>query len=372
MAVLGLMLLAGGCGRKPSPPSPPESAYVSLDRLVAIHPLADELHRLDVAAERLERLAGSPGGTGAAAIGREEGRTYTLSPLVLPALPGGDFSREEVRLRRAGGQYLNEFGQRLESQRAAAERRRREDLQAVAEARQAARRRDAEAEVVVLARALRERNATRITNLVIRINTLEARIAIVPPPPDHDILRAQIAVLRDELEVVRRQRRDAEAQARQEAQARLARAARADAVEIDRLLIEERSRAKRSVQSLVRTQRAALEEELAELTASPRVGANTAGPYRIEAPFARTAPASGSLKSAIRRIQRQREVLREFIRNDTIATVRDIAARHNIAVAFDRSQKDAPDRTSQFAAWITNNQAKGNGTWEPGREGNQT
>ena len=358
MLALGAAL--SGCAAGEAPKAPPRPAYVSLERLAARHPLWDDLSRLEDAARQLRRLRGSAGGAarssggGASVPPGRAAADHTLSPLVLPALPAGNVRAEQGRLRAVGEQRLADFAQRLAAQQERGIGRRRAELEAVAAARQAQRRRDAEAGIYARARAIREQNAARAANLRIRINTLLSRIAIVPPPPERDVLEARIKEHRAELAALRAEAEDAEEQARREVRERLASAAWADAALVERLLDEERARLAQGTQRLVRAQRSGLEQELAQIVAPTNFGGSAAGPYVIEAPVAGEAVSDAGIARAAAGIAEQRERLRRFILADVEAAVRDVAAAHRIQVTFDSAAAapNTPDRTAEFAEWI--------------------
>ncbi len=358
-ALFAAGIALGGCAPRAPRSAPAEAAYVSLERLLPRHRLWGSLVRLEQTARQLERLAGAGGAPPADAPGR-----YALSPLVLPALPAADPAEEQQRLRAAGRQRLADFTRRLAVQQERRIERRREELEAIRAAEQARRRRADEAGVYARARAIREQNAADAANLRIRINTLLARIAIVPPPPERSVLEAKVLALRAELEALREQARSAEEQARRELEERLAGAARADRAEVERLLDQERAELARGTERLMQAQRGALERDLAR-AASPPAGGTVAGRWVVESPVAARRDAPG-LGQSIDRVREQRERLRQFILADVGAAVRDAAAARNIRVTFDTAARrpGIPDRTAQFAAWIEGD--------VQGREGNKT
>ena len=339
---------AAGCGNRGRPaaaPAPPERVYVSLDRLVAGHPQWDDLRRLDEAAQDLGRFAG---------VGRVEGgdAAYTLPRLVLPPLPPTNLSAQKAQLRARAAQQLDVFSARLREQGERGLARRREELEALEEPRLLLFGREAGEGVYERARAIRESNAARMANLEVRINTFEARIAQVPPPPDPEVLEARVAELRAELAAVEREAVEAEAIARREADQRVARARAQSKASIEAQLGRARQAGEAYIRRLVGTQGAVLEEDLRRVTDAPVTGGSAAGPYVIEVPFAARASAGATVETALDRVRQQRRTLRRFIAADVSALVRDAAAERNLLVTLDRESGGAPDRTEQFRAWI--------------------
>lgn len=308
------------------------------------HPRWEDLGQLEATKRQLARLGGE-----AAPAGGTVGGRYSLSPLVLPALSLGRFSAEKARLREMNARWLAEFATRLRAQQERGFGRLRRELEAVAEARGARLRREEEATVFDRARVLRAELAEEIVNLEIDINTLRARIAIVPPPPERETLEAEAKRLEARLEALRARVRSAEALAKQEMEERLRSAAQSEAGEIDRRLARERSEAARTRAALLQKQRAALETTLAALTdsASAGTGRSVAAPYVIAAPFASGAHPDAALGPAVRRVEAEREALRRFIREDTLAVLKDAAAERNLRLTLDPGA-GAPDLTTQF------------------------
>jgi hypothetical protein len=59
-----------------------------------------------------------------------------------------------------------------------------------------------------------------------------------------------------------------------------------------------------------------------------------------------------AVRSAVGRLRKQQEVLRRFIREDTITAVQDAAAARNVRVVFGNPGA-VSDRTEQFLGWLT-------------------
>lgn len=357
--LLGVGVVAGlvsaGCSQPADSRRTPQTVYVSRERLAKQHPLSGSMAQLEDAWRRLERLA-PPQSAERVGRSRPDARSYTLAPLVLPALEPIDVAGEQVRLQATSARRLAAFAERLAAQQERALRRRREELEAIRAAGRAQERREGEVLVYARTRLLREQRAAQIANLEIRINTLAARIAIVPPPPERAQLEAHRRELETELALARTQAVEAEAALWAALEMRVAEAARRDTAEIARRIDAQRAAARSAARQLVRTQQKTLEQDLALVAPSQLAPRSVAGPYVIDTPLGPGPGVRGGTEHAVLRIKQQQQSLQSFINADVEARVQDAAAEQNVVVTFDKATPGAPDRTAAFAQRVVGDQ----------------
>lgn len=333
----------GGCGRDAAAPSP-RPVYVSLERLAARHPLAEDLRRLGVA----ERDLGAV--TAAEQVGAAS--AYALQRLTLPPLPVTDRDGERERLSATAETHLAGFIERYRVQQERALRRERLSQEAATEAALVRQRRVDEDEVYRQIQETRAENGARLTNLRIKIDALSEGQKYALPPRDRAHLEAQVRQFRAELQAVLDEDLEAERIARAAARERQGALARRLKEEDDQAIAALRAQANRVVDRLVEVQRAALSEDMARLAMTPSLGSESVGTYTVT-PTARL-PVDDriSTRAAREQLGRQRERLRQLVLADVRAAVYDAAAERDLTVRLTPAA-GVPDETARFADWIT-------------------